>query len=518
MTNTCFYVNIFHRLGDSMNLTIAEGYLNSIMISGSDISVATNRFSNFNSFDAKDIIKYAVYNGIFNDNIYIKELLDEDLLDSIYLYAISRMSYETLTKKFSSKNESAILYYKFISDRHNEYLKLISSKINSVNIVCDKNNFLRALVFSRNFRGLNITLSSVDISFSDFYYLLKNVNLSRYESIGLKVAIPELDDDIGLKDLYSLSCKLKEIADEINKLNLTDMEKAMYAYDLVKKRIYKESSEDTRLSRSTDKVLDGDYIVCVGYARIFNALLSFLNIDSQIVFSSKEKHARSLAYIDDKKYGITGFFVFDPTWDSKKHEEDDEYVNNYKRFAMPVIASNNRIPIEHIISIKKMSFNEFMNYYWDEKISLSERSRLYNTLLNFAKALGFDDFNVNINSVEFLNKAKMQYELIRKSLCDVMIPMPDFAKMLYNVRRCECCNGMVSTLNAKEIRDITLGRNRYISSLKSQEMTDDEFLDGLDFKLDFDSMLEERKEDLERDAYNMELIKVLKRRLTSMQK
>lgn len=127
---------------------------------------------------------------------------------------------------------------------------------------------------------------------------------------------------------------------DVEKFNYSPLEKIMYVYDLVRKKIYtcEKSDEDVRTSRDLSQVLLGDKIVCLGYARLFRTLLEKLGINSKEIILLKKGevtgHARNEIYIKDEKYGVDGVYYFDPTWDSKRNNNDTSYLSSYRFFAM----------------------------------------------------------------------------------------------------------------------------------------------------------------------------------------
>lgn len=142
-----------------------------------------------------------------------------------------------------------------------------------------------------------------------------------------------------IKEYKSTIDAIDDIVKTINKYNLSPLEKIMYAYDLVRDRVYTKESENESniVSRDLSSVLFGNKIVCAGYVAIFNAVLKNLgiNVMDYIIArkdNNKKGHIRSLVYVNDKKYNVNGIFLFDPTWDSKKYEGDKSYLTSYKFF------------------------------------------------------------------------------------------------------------------------------------------------------------------------------------------
>lgn len=131
--------------------------------------------------------------------------------------------------------------------------------------------------------------------------------------------------------------------------DLSNFEKFLYAYDIVKHfKKYKES-DDTYNSRDLYQIINNDeYMVCVGYANLLIDLLNKLDIDSydysvgvdvgfDIVDLKSEKvrddvesrnagHARVIVNMVDHKYNIDGIYVSDPTWDNELGNDSYTYA------------------------------------------------------------------------------------------------------------------------------------------------------------------------------------------------
>lgn len=121
--------------------------------------------------------------------------------------------------------------------------------------------------------------------------------------------------------------------------DLSTLEKTTFAYDLVKSHYYKEYEvRHTMNSRNITKMVNNDYIVCQGYVKIFNRILkefgiSTSNLSVTIKSNNQEvNHARSIVKLSDDKYGINGYFVFDPTWDSADKEHYYQFDENNARY------------------------------------------------------------------------------------------------------------------------------------------------------------------------------------------
>ena len=165
--------------------------------------------------------------------------------------------------------------------------------------------------------------------------------LNEYEEIidSIYVNFEDNNNYVSLIDCYKTINAIKKQADEIANLKMSPIETIMYVYDQVRNRVYtSENSNETAFkSRDLSEVLFGDKIVCVGYANMFHATLSNLGIENHVVDLDRKEinshgHARNVIYVKDKKYNIDGVYYFDPTWDSKRKENDNTYLYSYKCF------------------------------------------------------------------------------------------------------------------------------------------------------------------------------------------
>lgn len=134
---------------------------------------------------------------------------------------------------------------------------------------------------------------------------------------------------------------------------LSPVEKLAFAYDILKTLEYNETEkEDAMESRTPYKIVDTGHIVCAGYTAMLKEI--FKEFDPNITIGSfgvtcyedddktlRGFHSRSVAVINDEKYGIHGAYALDPTWDSYKEKGkekiDSEYtaLDLYRYFMVP---------------------------------------------------------------------------------------------------------------------------------------------------------------------------------------
>ena len=274
---------------------------------------------------------------MFNENEIVKSLsFVREFKESIRNCVFDIISVNELRDLIESKEVplysliiSTATYYKKI------YLALKRNAIDEVSIECSKENFVNVISLVNN-ETRNVTIKCHDISLKEYSELLKDINVSNKN---VKVDYQEANTPIKLNTLHNLSLFIGNIVSDINKYNLSNLEKIMYVYDIVKYRIYNKDEDNYLNNRDLDKVTSGNTIVCSGFSNLFNAILMSLDIKAMPLISKTANHQRSIVYVNDSKYDIDGIYVFDPTWDCRKKESENYYLERYNYFMMPLSRS-----------------------------------------------------------------------------------------------------------------------------------------------------------------------------------
>lgn len=168
--------------------------------------------------------------------------------------------------------------------------------------------------------------------------------------------------------------------------DLSPFEKFIYAYNVTKRyKEYKENPDNKDMSRNLYEILQNEYMVCVGFARMLEDLCSKLGIktqdygvsvdisyeniiDESIVPEAEEivaeraGHARLMVYLKDEKYGLDGYYISDPTWDNDM--EKDLY--NYMAMTPQEMTNNRR-------------YNWFNKYSANELLQADSIEKFYET-------------------------------------------------------------------------------------------------------------------------------------------
>ena len=186
---------------------------------------------------------------------------------------------------------------------------------------------------------MNLPAEKLVISDGEHPLTLEEVERLEAKYAGRKniyVYTEENEAPVSLEDYRITVEEITSIANKIKSYGLSPLEAAIYAYDYARDRLYqKAKSNDYTDSRDLTKVLLSDEVVCVGYARIVNAILHKCGINSSLykLNSAEEAHALNVVRITDEKYGIDEVFYIDATR-GRKYNDTNNHFYSYKSFAM----------------------------------------------------------------------------------------------------------------------------------------------------------------------------------------
>lgn len=382
------------------------------------------------------------YNSYIKDNIisilqYAKDKHD----DSLEYKKLDKFVNENYPKNKSFINQIESINF-ITNDIKKVYNYLLNNKsikdkdiIIKFNNIFDKNKIDEAKKLLGNFKNVQL----YDVS------NLKEHNIDSY-----KKSIDIIDD----------------IVNFIKKLDLCPMEKVMFTYDLIRKKVYtlENEDEDYTASRDTIDVLLGDKIVCLGYANVFNTILEKLGFSPKLFYlkcinKPNEGHARSIMYLKDDKYDIEGIYLFDPTGDSKMENEKvndkNYYLNRYTFFAKTLEEMKQ---LDKHFDLKNISMQSYDLNMMKKIIDAINMDKIEDLDINVIKTFNEiarikgDDANIpTIYSLCYLNNTTLPEELkdyykidkekiIKKVkeydlLMNNMIDAETYLDILYNVRK-----------------------------------------------------------------------------------
>lgn len=247
--------------------------------------------------------------------------------------------------------------------------------------------------------------------------------------------------------IYAINQRIKEI----EKYNFSTLEKIMYVYDMVRDKVYVEvdKNEDKMISRNLSSALLGDKIVCLGYATIFRTLLEKLGIECRNVIllkpNQKNGHARNVIFINDDKYGIHGVYYFDPTWDNKKSDLDNNFLYSYKHFAVTKERMD-EIDRGRLVEKSFPYFSSDIAYEFEEIVEDNGFEGLSDEMIKSINHMSYlvdgdtlifkDGFNRKVPDILKPNKEKVYKKLVEiVEYFDNPISADIMLKVLYNVRK-----------------------------------------------------------------------------------
>ena len=132
---------------------------------------------------------------------------------------------------------------------------------------------------------------------------------------------------------------IDKLVDNIKMLGLSPLEQTILAYDIVRYKPYQHEGKGQSASSSRDilQALEGDQIVCLGYANLLDKILNRLGINTTVLLlegikKDDQGHARNAVLLKDDKYNVNGIFILDATIDSREKDDKYNYLYDYKAF------------------------------------------------------------------------------------------------------------------------------------------------------------------------------------------
>lgn len=239
--------------------------------------------------------------------------------------------------------------------------------------------------------------------------------------------------------------KLDNMVEPIKNANLSPLEKYIAVYNIVKNfKPYKESEENREYSRYLRYILDNDYMVCVGYAKLLEVLLDKVGISTQHLsvsvdtsykkgFTLEEKpveyagHARVIVNLDDDKYNIHGLYMSDPTW-------DNNLENNYLNHA--------------IMTFDKMQISDILfeyNTYSDIILDIHNFQE-FNDQVNFLLKRTLNQYSILTQNKTFKEKLLYSYKDVTTSVIDSFNCDPKSQEYYKKLKNCQEENDYINLL------------------------------------------------------------------------
>lgn len=247
---------------------------------------------------------------------------------------------------------------------------------------------------------------------------------------GVTVGILDYGGFYNLEQVKNANEKIKKVANEIKKSNFTPLEKLLYAYLYVSKFVYKSETEQEGISksRSVYGVLNGDKIVCAGFAELLKAIIDEVGDKNIRIFENQvgcickdddtkglvfSSHQNVIAVLKDDKYKINGYYYCDPTWDSDENE----------------LLSYFLIEIKEIKNI--LNYGGILEMYstMDKKDKYFDK---HNTNGHRVYVQGKNKTNAysNVGYPGYSSVSKNKFNIIEDEFCDYVLSRPDFVDFI----------------------------------------------------------------------------------------
>lgn len=510
-----------------MYYVISEGKDFYVKNYGYLVDIKIDDFYSLINIDSKKIVEMIFKKDLVLENINFPDYVFDMLSD----YILNNIGQNELIEKLI---ENKIPLYSIVistgNDCRNKYKALCMMKnADKITFKCNKDNLFKVMSIIHLFNA-QILIDSTDISLEDYRHILSSFDFKSIENLDVKVNYQEHNTYLTPKALYDVSSIICNISEEIKKYNLSPFEQVMYAYDIVKNRKYKECESNKRNSRDLDKVLLGDAIVCVGYSRFLNAILKCLDINAIPLIDLEKHHQRSLVYVKDFKYNIDGVYAFDPTLD-RRTSDDEEYIDNYNAFATSINLRDDNI-FGDILKTICMDFDDIVKII--NSYSFKNINKLLDDLEVLFKLTNNNDF---VKFVSDLNLYEVcsndERKIIRATYLKLLskftskdISIETFTKVLYNTRRIQYYNNVITDFNVNDVFRVACNRFTYLYKLRMKKEEDNYAIRHIMTQF-YNDKISKRLEnkgnkviessfrnniDVSRDRENVRLLKVLRNR------
>ena len=272
-----------------------------------------------------------------------------------------------------------------------------------------------------------ITMSGVDdlgiekivttkLSEGDLYRLVFDNYTNPYT---WKVAYEKEDNNYLLESIP----KLREFLTYLSRIDLltdreklTTLEKILRIYDIVKLLDF----SDDDIVRTLPDIIIENKANSSDFNKVFCYILNKIGIPSflgRIKSKNGKKSAISLVYVNDPKYNIDGFYLFDPSMDSlpKKQYKDDIRMINYNYFCL---------------KLEDISYSKYEDYLTGALGILEVPNIDY----SIERKESNNDSNIDKEFAHLNEKFKMDYEEIHKKAFEARnITIENITKLLENV-------------------------------------------------------------------------------------
>lgn len=319
--------------------------------------------------------------------------------------------------KLSNYPDNAELYVFFDFDKIEKYETQLNQIVQYMAEVKKPNQTLKAFLLYENenelysYKGVSV-LGDLNKELKQIYGTELQIpveNLQYEVGINQKVRW-KLARTISFDQVITANKHINNVVAEIESNKLSKYEQFLAAYAWVSSFNYQleKPGQDWRESRNISYVLNGESIVCAGYAELLKGVCDKLQIPASIMVEknliSNVLHAKCLVDIRDPKYGINGIYVSDPTFDAyKKDFENSAEIRCYQHHLMPL--KSTMWDVTASVSNSNYPIYRFYDLYEDEYDNVISKRVLQNYEKNYSE-LAKDKIIKNYITEEHFKEAK----------------------------------------------------------------------------------------------------------------
>ena len=376
-----------------------------------------------------------------NCQIYVSSLKDmEDLLNAL------------TSNDYSFKNS-------ILSEKDGKVELFISAEFSYK--MCDRIQSLIKYLKSQN-KELDVTVHKRDINISheESEFMVKTEEDLKVVNGELFIRTSILENH-KLNDVLQAQVRANSFLDPLKQSSLSPLEKYLVIYNFLTSKVYKENPEDMAKSRDLVSVLNGEDIVCVGYASLMKYLCDQVGIPCVCNHvagkNGKEEfnHVNNVVCIDDDKYRIHGIFYSDSCWDATNIVENQE-MGKRLNFCL--------IPVSDMSEINDNSFKISLISPHDENNAFFRKDN---------KTESYYDFLVDCDWPNNIDNANTFLNMVTKGSNDYLIELERYANKLTSDYRniaeaCEVLEGCFKKCGVKD--DIYNRAKVYPASLQFETL------------------------------------------------
>lgn len=178
---------------------------------------------------------------LLKDNLVVSQLrLNDNVLNAITDIVIANKSSKEIDHVLAENNVPYFSFVYGIIDIHKRRCKYLNNltKADEVIISYKEENIKSAIALAK-YLNKKVILDNTNISLDKYKKVLEEYSREELDKANITFYYQENNNSITASELYKTSALVSEIANKIKEANLSNIESIMYAYDILKKRLYK---------------------------------------------------------------------------------------------------------------------------------------------------------------------------------------------------------------------------------------------------------------------------------------